>query len=61
MDKGIFIAILDLECSVCMNTPVVGIEDPNGVRCTGLCGVHFFSDRNMDDPELWNEPAEATE
>lgn len=54
--------IFNLDCVECEHTPVVGIRDDDGqLRCTQLCGMCFFNDRLMLDPDLWNEPLESTE
>lgn len=54
--------IFNLDCVECDLEPVVGLRDDDGsLRCTQLCGLHFFGDRTMVDWELWNEPKEATE
>jgi hypothetical protein len=54
--------IFNLECVECDSEPVVGIRDDEGsLRCTHLCGSCFFSDRSMNDWDLWNEPQESTE
>lgn len=53
------------ECLRCDTRPCVAVHDPEptgtAVVYTELCGVCFFRDRLMIDPELWNEPQEATE
>jgi len=57
-----YTAIYQVECTLCSEEPVVAIRAPSGrLASTGLCGPHFFGDRAMSDPELWNEPQEATE
>lgn len=57
-----YTVIRGVDCEKCAATPVVGIRTPSGeVVCTSLCGPHFFGDRSMIDPDLWNEPREATE
>lgn len=53
------------ECQKCGTSPTVVVRDPEptgvAVHETELCGCCFFHDRSMVDPELWNEPQEATE
>lgn len=50
------------ECSICNNSPIVGVRSPsNKLASTDLCGPHFFGETIMLDPELWNTPREATE
>lgn len=54
--------IFNLDCVECDEEPCVGLRDDDGVlRCTQLCGLHFFGDRLMMDWELWNNPIEGTE
>lgn len=61
----IYLADFSTECSKCDATPCVTVRDLDihgtQLHDTGLCGIHFFRDRSMIDPELWNEPQEATE
>lgn len=61
----IYLADFSTECSRCGTTPCVTVRDPerHGTQLhdTDLCGTCFFKDRSMIDPELWNEPQEATE
>lgn len=61
----IYLADHSQECSACGTTPIVVVRDPEptgqAIHETSLCGVCFFHDRLMIDPELWNEPQEATE
>ena len=60
-----YLADFESECSRCEHKPCVAVHDPEPtgttVHFTALCGVCFFHDRAMIDPELWNEPKEATE
>lgn len=60
-----YLADYERECSRCGYKPCVAVHSPEGtgesVHFTGLCGIDFFQDRSMIDPELWNEPKEATE
>lgn len=57
-----YIAIYQVECSICGASPVVGIRTPSHqVASTGLCGSHFWGDRSMLDPEEWNNKVESTE
>ena len=57
-----YVAIYQVECAVCAGSPVVGIHTPSGqIASTGLCGVHFWGDRTMLDPDEWNEEKESTE
>lgn len=58
----IYTPIFGQECSRCDQTTCVGLAaNDEGIQSTGLCGVHFFSDRTMVDWELWNEEKESTE
>lgn len=61
----IYLADHSNECSNCGASPTVVVRDhePTGqaVHETHRCGTCFFKDRSMVDPELWNEPLEATE
>lgn len=61
----IYLADFSCECSRCQTTPCVAVRDPDihgtAVHDTQLCGTCFFRDRSMIDPELWNDPQEATE
>lgn len=60
--NGEFIAIYQVECSICGATPVVGIRTPSGqLASTGFCGSHFFGDRGFLDPEEWTRQKEDTE
>lgn len=62
MTPDTYTAIRQVECNVCATDPVVGLRTPGGeVVSTGLCGPHFFGDRMMCDPEMWNNGKEATE
>lgn len=57
-----YVVLRQTECSVCTSDPTVGLVSPGGeVIATGLCGPHFFGDRGMCDPEIWNNEREATE
>jgi hypothetical protein len=57
-----YLAIWQVECSICEASPVVGFRTPSEqVVSTGLCGVHFFGDRGMEDWEDWNNVQESTE
>lgn len=57
-----YVAIYQVECSICGASPVVGIHTPSGqIASVGLCGIHFFGDRSMLDPEEWNRLSESTE
>lgn len=62
---SLYIADFTAECERCGHSPCVIARDVerHGTQFhdTKLCGVHFFHDRMMIDPELWNEPREATE
>lgn len=62
---SLFLADFTNECEKCGTTPCVAVHDPEPtgttIHFTGLCGVCLFHDRSMVDPELWNEPKEATE
>jgi hypothetical protein len=54
--------IMQVECTQCTTTPVVGLRAPSGMLIsTGLCGPHFFGDRSMIDSDEWNKPQEGTE
>lgn len=61
----IYLADHSQECERCGTLPTVVVRDPEPtgtpVHDTALCGVCFFHDRTMVDPELWNDPREATE
>ena len=61
----LYIADFSSECERCGTTPCVAVHDPEPTGETLhqplLCGTCFFRDRSMIDPELWNEPREATE
>ena len=63
MTTAVYLADYSLECSLCSTSPCVIARDPETRSChdTELCGSCFFKDRSMIDPELWNEPLEATE
>jgi hypothetical protein len=60
-----YLADHDAECARCDTSPCVVVHDPEPTgqkaHFTGLCGVCFFKDRTMVDPELWNDDLEATE
>ena len=57
-----YIAIYQVHCGVCDASPVVGLKAPSGILAsTGLCGVHFFGDRSMMDPDEWNEQPTSTD
>lgn len=60
-----YLADFSAFCDRCGTSPCVIARDldAHGTKLhdTGLCGVHFFHDRAMVDPELWNEPKEGTE
>jgi hypothetical protein len=60
-----FLADYAQDCSQCGAKPCVVLSDPEPTgtkrQDTELCGPCFFHDRLMIDPELWNEPEEATE
>jgi len=57
-----YTVVRGVDCEVCTATPVVGIISPTeDILCTNLCGPHFFGDRMMVDPDLWNEQKDATE
>lgn len=57
-----YLPIWQSNCGQCDTTPVVGILTPSRqIINTNLCGGHFFGDRLMTDPELWNNHREATE
>lgn len=61
-DEDQYCPIYQVSCAQCEAAPVVGIRSPGGtIICTHLCGPHFFGDRNMTDPENWNNAQEATE
>jgi hypothetical protein len=48
-----------VECSRCGSTPCVNVVRQGHIRhVSELCGVCFFSDHAMLDPELWNEREE---
>ncbi len=50
----------DNDCRICGTSPtVIVVEHP--VPQTDLCGPHFFNDRLMIDPDLWNDQMEDTE
>lgn len=54
--------IYNVDCAECDWTTCVGLVDEDGqVTCTNLCGWHFFADKSMQDPDLWNDLREATE
>lgn len=57
----LYLPIFDIECRSCDTSPCVGVMDEGKIRCTSLCGVHFFHDRLMVDWSLWNDSQEATE
>lgn len=61
----IYFADFASECEKCGTTPTVVVRDPEptgeAIHEPKLCGICFFKDRSMIDPELWNEPLEATE
>lgn len=61
----LYLADFDNECSRCGTKPCVAAHDAErtgtAVHFTELCGCCFFHDRAMVDPELWNDPREATE
>jgi hypothetical protein len=61
----IYLANFAEECSRCGTSPCVVVSDPEPTGAkrhdTELCGVHFFRDKTMIDPELWNDSQEATE
>lgn len=51
-----YIPVFDIDCSECDNSPCVAMLDDEGnLRCTRLCGICFFGDRIMIDPDLWND------
>lgn len=58
-----FEPIFNLDCVECDNEPVVGIreDEDSPLRCTQLCGLHFFGSRLMIDWELWNLEPDSTE
>lgn len=62
---SLYLADFSNDCSRCDTKPCVAVHDPEPtgttVHFTCLCGVCFFRDRTMVDPELWNDPQEATE
>lgn len=61
----VYLADFSNECEKCDTTPCVAVHDPEptgvSVHFTNLCGICFFSDRSMIDPELWNDQIEGTE
>lgn len=61
MPEILYVPIFGIVCARCEDMPVVGLIEKHSVRSTSLCGVCFFSDKLMIDPDLWNETTEATE
>lgn len=61
----IYFANFSDECSRCGTSPTVVVRDPEptgeAIHEPGLCGICFFSDRSMIDPELWNDQVEDSE
>lgn len=55
-----FLADFEVDCRRCGHSPCVVVRSTIFTD-TELCGPHFFGDRLMIDPELWNEPKEDTE
>jgi hypothetical protein len=57
-----YAVIWQVDCIRCSAQPIVGLENDSGeITSAGLCGPCFFGDRNMLDPDNWNEPKESTE
>ena len=60
-----YLADFASECSRCGTSPCVIARDHDvhGTKLhdTDLCGICFFRDRMMIDPEEWNSPQEGTE
>lgn len=61
---NLYSPIYSSECWHCRRSPTVGIKDRrqvlnNGLIDTELCGICFFQDHEMINPELWNDEEDS--